>query len=96
MLMPFGRYKGCPVRDLPEDYLKWLYRNVKLRGPLQSEVLRALHEPDYCDAPPEVIEPGKVKKVYRELALKWHPDRGGSTEAMKAVNEFYERLQESP
>lgn len=96
MLMPFGKYRGVEVADLPKSYLQWLWANVELRGPLEAEVARALHGPDYCDAPPEVIEPGKVKKVYRELAVKWHPDHGGSNEAMAALNEFYELLQESP
>jgi curved DNA-binding protein CbpA len=35
---------------------------------------------------------GKIRRVYRELALIYHPDRGGSNEAMQAINEFYERL----
>lgn len=33
-----------------------------------------------------------VKKQYRELAMKHHPDRGGSDEAMKAINAEYTRL----
>jgi hypothetical protein len=35
-----------------------------------------------------------LKTTYRELALRHHPDRGGSHEAMVAVNEMYERLNE--
>ncbi len=37
---------------------------------------------------------GEVRMMYRNLALKYHPDRGGSAEAMKALNEFHETLQE--
>jgi len=33
-----------------------------------------------------------LKKQYRELAFKHHPDRGGSNEAMKAVNNEYDEL----
>lgn len=33
-----------------------------------------------------------LKTTYREMALRHHPDRGGSHEAMVAVNEMYERL----
>jgi len=92
--MPFGKYKGCEVADLPKSYLDWLYHNVELRGTLEIEVARALLGPSpYFDELPEP-EPGKVKRIYRELALKWHPDRGGSVQAMQAVNEFYERLNE--
>ncbi len=38
-------------------------------------------------APPEVI-----KAVYKVLAMKHHPDHGGSEETMKRLNEAYGRL----
>lgn len=38
-----------------------------------------------------------LKELYRELAMKWHPDRGGDLEAMKAINaefdECFEQLK---
>ncbi|VBB08454.1 Hypothetical protein LUCI_3726 [Lucifera butyrica] len=34
----------------------------------------------------------ELKKAYRKLAFKYHPDRGGDTEIMKAVNAEYEAL----
>ena len=39
---------------------------------------------------PQTLE--DLKKEYRELALKHHPDRGGNTETMKAVNNEYDTL----
>ena len=39
---------------------------------------------------PQTLE--DLKKQYRELAFKHHPDRGGSNEAMKAVNNEYDEL----
>ena len=33
-----------------------------------------------------------LKPIYRKMAAKYHPDRGGSTEAMVAVNEFWEEI----
>jgi hypothetical protein len=38
------------------------------------------------------LDPRSVQKVYRDLALKYHPDRGGSKEAMQAISEFRDRL----
>jgi Putative quorum-sensing-regulated virulence factor len=35
-----------------------------------------------------------LKAAYREMALRHHPDRGGSHEAMIAVNDLYERFEE--
>jgi uncharacterized protein (DUF3820 family) len=85
--MPFGKYRGQDIQDVPGDYLVWLWENVELREPLRSEVYLCLFEG--LDA---VVPSDKLKTTYRELAKKWHPDMGGTTEAMQAVNEFYERM----
>ena len=37
---------------------------------------------------------GDVRMIFRNLALKYHPDRGGSHEAMRGLNEFHDQLQE--
>lgn len=34
-----------------------------------------------------------VSHVFRRLAIKWHPDKGGSTEAMQALNEAHDELK---
>ena len=39
---------------------------------------------------PQTLE--DLKAQYRQLAMKHHPDRGGSEEAMKAVNNEYDVL----
>ena len=39
---------------------------------------------------PQTIE--ELKKQYRELAHKHHPDRGGNVDTMKAVNAEYDAL----
>jgi Putative quorum-sensing-regulated virulence factor len=31
--MPFGKYKGEPLSDLPDDYLQWVLDNCELREP---------------------------------------------------------------
>jgi len=41
---------------------------------------------------PETLE--ALKKMYRQLALKYHSDRGGSDEDMKQVNNEYSTLFE--
>jgi hypothetical protein len=35
-----------------------------------------------------------VKRWFRQMSLDYHPDRGGSHEAQKVINEGYPRLQE--
>jgi hypothetical protein len=39
--MPFGKFKGTSIRDLPGDYLRWL-GTIKLHGPLRAAVQAAL------------------------------------------------------
>jgi exodeoxyribonuclease X len=36
--MPFGKHKGLPIRELPEDYVQWLKR----QSPLDPYLLQAL------------------------------------------------------
>ena len=37
--MPFGRWKGTRLRDLPADYFAWL-ETIETREPLRSAVKR--------------------------------------------------------
>jgi len=103
MKMPFGKYKGEEVDSIPEEYLQWLWEEVDLRGQLKRSVRHVLRaytihrdEPadEPCDKCLEVVNvgPDKIKRVYREMAMRWHPDRGGTVQAMQAINEFHERL----
>jgi hypothetical protein len=38
MLMPFGKFRGTDIQDVPEQYLQWCADNVNLRSDLQSEI----------------------------------------------------------
>jgi uncharacterized protein (DUF3820 family) len=46
-LMPFGKYKGEKMANIPPDYLIWLYDNAKVYGDVKDyikenmEVLKA-------------------------------------------------------
>ena len=95
--MPFGKYRGRAVSELPEDYLEWLQENVDLRPPLAAAVAAALEAAEAAEMDarryPVGIDAELVQRVYRRLAIKWHPDKGGNLEAMKAVNEFYDELR---
>jgi len=46
----------------------------------------------YFKPQPETLE--ELKSAYRKLAMTHHPDRGGNTETMKAVNAEYDLLFE--
>lgn len=34
--MPFGKHKGAMLRDIPTDYLEWLFNSAKLRPYLKG------------------------------------------------------------
>lgn len=43
---------------------------------------------------PPYVNLGALKKDYKRLAMKYHPDVGGSEDAMKQINNEYEYLFE--
>lgn len=88
--MPFGRYRGVPIADLPHDYLLWL-TTISLRPPLRAAVERELrareqrarhhhHDARRCPSPDLVEE--LIGVGFRALARRYHPDAGGTHEQM--------------
>jgi hypothetical protein len=94
MLMPFGKFRGTYVYALPSTYLLWLQENIELREPLKTFVVNEIEARGLIPARSSgTLDTSKVKSIYRELSLQFHPDRpGGTKEAMQAINLFYERL----
>jgi len=97
--MPFGKYAGCEVQDIPSGYLRWLLREVRdLALDIRREGQRVLcvrgdAEPEPTPQLPDVRP--VIKSWYREMAKKYHPDRTlDDGAAMSAINYGYERLQE--
>ena len=37
-LMPFGKWKGTKMANIPADYLLWMYDNDKLYSPVKKYV----------------------------------------------------------
>jgi uncharacterized protein (DUF3820 family) len=80
MKMPFGKFRGVEVADLPLDYLEWLRKLGDLRVRL-SEDVRKMAE--------EILASG-----YRKVAALHHPDRGGEGKTMTLVNLAAEWLRQ--
>jgi Putative quorum-sensing-regulated virulence factor len=96
--MPFGKFKGQPVEDLPPPYLHWLWENIELRDPLYSAVRAALGEkPATGSTLPAVKVCARdiVVAGYRVLAKSCHPDHGGSHEDMVNLNKAKELLDKA-
>jgi hypothetical protein len=98
MTMPWGKFAGQPLHELPLGYLGWALEeaqslNFELRKAIQDEIKRCLGVddpprwplalvpgPETADAANELIVAG-----FRVVAMKAHPDRGGSHHAMLAA-----------
>jgi hypothetical protein len=90
--MTFGKFNGADVADIPDSYLEWVLATVET---LQPVLRRAIEEQLSRRAAVPVAMPRDVlKSLYREMSRRYHPDHGGSHEAMIAINDMYSRLQE--
>ena len=108
--MPFGKFKHRDLREVDTSYLRWLCDNVDLDAYLAWAVRHELdsrddeeprrgcrHEEPRRQQPHEDDGPdlrGLVARWHRQLALQFHPDRGGSDRAMQAVNVARDALVE--
>ena len=45
MQMPFGKYQGEKIEDVPRDYLKWISNNLDLYGDLREAIFDELVGP---------------------------------------------------
>ena len=97
--MPFGKYRGMVLEELPDSYFLWLV-TLDLREPLASAVsreaarrgMRGSRRPELPLVDRDVAEE-LVGAGVRSLARKYHPDAGGRHETMTAVNVAAEWLR---
>jgi hypothetical protein len=97
--MPWGRHRGADLADVPESYLQWALENAEAMSSTLREAIRARlglpAEPPDTEAVATVVAKvhDAVRDVHRAMAVRFHPDKGGSNEAMIAVNHMHDCLQ---
>jgi hypothetical protein len=99
--MPFGRYRGWTLAELPSAYLGWLVGLDDLREPLRSAVeaeWAARRGGNGLGLAPLAVDVQRVAEELltaglRLLTQRHHPDRGGSTQVMQQVNRAAEWLR---
>lgn len=91
MILQFGKYKGYDLQQVPLDYLQWLIaQQQKTVEEYQSEIIRRQSLQDAKLSMAERI----VQAGFRTLASQYHPDHGGSNDAMRQVIAANEKLKE--
>lgn len=86
--MPFGKFRGSPLSELPDGYLEWLGSLDNLREPLRSGVHAELRRRQAVPADEiRALADDVVTTGFRVLALKCHPDTGGDTTVMALLND---------
>lgn len=92
-VMPFGKFKGVPIKELSHTYLAYALTTFELPEELRNSLSFELLDRIGFDYSFNIVECEKrYTAIRKKLAMKYHPDKGGSTEAMQAVNEFYNEL----
>ena len=91
MIIPFGKFKGAFISDLPDNYLAWL-QTIELRDPLCAAVFAEARERNLShtnqrnNVPRIAVVDELIGAGLRTLAMKYHPDRGGNPEKMVSIN----------
>ncbi len=109
MIMPWGKHRGVPLDQVPLGYLGWVLeagyaeRTPALLTAIRIEVAQRLNlrpppppPSGRVGPPPQELAPVLGELVatgYKHLALKAHPDRGGSTAAMQRLNQLRDWLR---
>jgi hypothetical protein len=94
MRMTFGKHKGKDLADIPDDYLLWCLENCERLNPILRDAIErrlGIETGGEGGISPHDVE-GLVRRCFRQLALRFHPDRGGNTDKMAALNEALETL----
>jgi hypothetical protein len=93
MVMPFGRYRGRDLEQLPEGYIDWLltislrpYLRLALEAERRRRLGRWASPPPPRGAPRRRVVEELVGAGRRSLTRKYHPDVGGGHEQMVELN----------
>jgi len=95
--MPFGKYRGERLEDVPFAYLEWLTA-LDLREPLRTHVEEEFERRAYTQESKSIIDPNIVDELVgaglRVLSKKYHPDMGSDHDCMVAVNQVADWLRQ--
>ncbi len=87
----FGKYKDLELRDVPEDYLRWLITDNEKRTKLWHDELEAREARETMGLSwlSRIVKTG-----YRTLMKQHHPDVGGTNKDAIELKAAYDRLEQ--
>ena len=93
MFLSFGKYRGLHVTEIPLSYLAWVYENLtekpELHEAARAEIQRRVSGYE-CE--PDTLDRDRLRRIYRTLAMEYHPDKGGDNGIMAGLNIFFAAL----
>jgi Putative quorum-sensing-regulated virulence factor len=91
--MPFGKYRGRPLADIPDAYVHWLASLQNLREPLRAAVHREAQRRRHAESTRTLLPVAAlpiahelITAGYRVLTKTSHPDVGGDHPRMVLLN----------
>lgn len=99
--MPFGKYKGENIGDIPTGYLTWLLEQDWASDPVVEMVREELIDrlglcpPPHVGSSSPILVPPKLREHvdtilsagFRAASHTAHPDHGGTDEQMRGILE---------
>lgn len=97
MIFTFGKYAGYPLTEVPSSYLCYALEEFTIPEVLAANCRRELIRRLGLVTTPIVADPDVdlrvlIRQKYHELSKRYHPDKGGTTESMQALNDYYQAL----
>lgn len=87
MRLKFGKYKDWDIEQVPDDYVDFMIQSQTIW--IEERRRRDLIRESELSWVEKVIKAGQ-----RDLAKRHHPDHGGSTAEMQAINAAVAQLME--
>ncbi len=94
--MPFGKFKGQAISELPDYYLLWITENLDLREPLRGYIFAEIKSRGgpavvgdvtlRVPAPDVAMVREIIDRGVRASAKVHHPDLGGDPKVMVRLN----------
>jgi uncharacterized protein (DUF3820 family) len=93
VFLTFGKFKGYHLSEIPLSYLAWIFETLEEKPELIEAVRQEIRR-RVCGYEPEVepLDRERLRRVYRTLAIEYHPDHGGDNGVMAGINLFYEAI----